>query len=95
MVEHPADYPWSSYNVNAGLKSDPLVSLHPEVLALGSSAYAELVTQALEQETLTRIRQATSGGFPVSDNGPQKPGRRAKPEKSVSDTDLFSGDEVS
>jgi len=54
MVEHPADYRWSSYRANAQGEASPLVSLHEVYLSLGSdaesrqSAYRELFRHGLE-----------------------------------------------
>jgi putative transposase len=36
MVEHPRDYPWSSYAANSGAFTDGLVSQHPEFAALAT-----------------------------------------------------------
>src|SRR2546428_2248197 len=38
MVDHPTGYLWSSYAVNSGMRSDPLVSPHPEFVALSADA---------------------------------------------------------
>ena len=48
MVEHPADYPWSSYRANAQCEEDALVTPHEIYLGLGTTeasrraAYREL-----------------------------------------------------
>ena len=38
MVDHPAEYRWSSYAANAQGTKDPIITPHPVYLALGSSA---------------------------------------------------------
>jgi len=64
MVEHPAEYRWSSYAANAQGQQDPIVTPHPSYLALGSSAdkrrkvYRELFRQPMENQPLHEIRQA-------------------------------------
>jgi len=35
IVDHPGKYPWSSYRANAEVETYPLVTPHPEYLALG------------------------------------------------------------
>jgi putative transposase len=72
MVDHPTGYLWSSYAVNCGLRSDPLVSYHPEYLALAidaesrHSAYRALFDQRLEPGLQKAIRDATNGGYPLA-----------------------------
>jgi len=70
MVDHPADYPWSSYRGNAdGLAGRVPLTPHPLYLALGRddrerrAAYRELFHSELEQGLLDEIRSATSGNF--------------------------------
>jgi putative transposase len=71
MVSHPTAYRWSSYAVNAGARSDPLISPHGEFIALGSdclarqAAYRSLVDEALHPSILDAIRSATNGGYPL------------------------------
>lgn len=70
MVEHPADYPWSSYRSNAhgDAQRVPLVP-HPLYRALGHdesgrrAAYRELFRHELEPGLVDQIRQATNGNF--------------------------------
>jgi len=63
MVEHPAEYRWSSYAANAQGQQDPIVTPHPLYLALGSSAdkrqmvYRELFRQSIDNPQLHEIRQ--------------------------------------
>ena len=69
MVEHPAEYRWSSYRANA--QGEPGALLHPHLLysALGSdaasrqAAYRELFRFELEPGLVDEIRRATNGNF--------------------------------
>ncbi|PCI34063.1 MAG: transposase [Alphaproteobacteria bacterium] len=69
MVDHPADYPWSSYSGNAGDKKIALLSPHACYQALGQSsaerrtAYAALFQEALPDKTLEDIRSASNKGW--------------------------------
>jgi putative transposase len=69
MVEHPADYRWSSYRANAQGEANPLVTPHNLYQALGpapearQSAYRELFRHELEPGMVDRIRQATNGNY--------------------------------
>jgi putative transposase len=40
MVAQPQDYAWSSYGHYAGLRSDPLVTPHPQFWTLGNTPFA-------------------------------------------------------
>jgi putative transposase len=109
LVRVAADYPWSSFPCNAGISKDPLITPHAEILAIGAAAYAALVEEALAPDALRAIRESTNGGYPlvsgamkailanVSDRAldPQAPGPKAKPERSGTVPDLFSGGGVS
>jgi putative transposase len=72
MVDHPSGYPWSSYAVNSGMRSDSLISSHSEYLALASdtqlrqTAYRGLFDQRLEPGLQKAIREATNGGYPLA-----------------------------
>jgi len=72
MVGHPSAYPWSSYAVNAGIRTDPLLIPHAEFLALSADAaechrlYRRLVDDEFEPALLTAIRDATNGGYPLA-----------------------------
>jgi putative transposase len=66
MVEHPAEYPWSSYSYNAqGIKND-LLKTHPEYLRLGSDdetrryAYRKLFQTPLGYNEASEILEATN-----------------------------------
>lgn len=69
MVCAPADYRWSSYHHNATGKVDPVLTPHPNYLALATqaevrlSSYRALFATALDLATLNRIRGATNGCF--------------------------------
>ncbi len=74
MVDHPSDYPWSSYIGNTGARDDALLSPHPEYSALGSAAaarhaaYRALFDDVLTPSVLDAIREATNGGYPLGGN---------------------------
>ena len=69
MVEHPAEYRWSSYRANAQGEPDALLHPHLLYLALGSdaasrqAAYRELFRLELEPGLVDEIRRATNGNF--------------------------------
>jgi putative transposase len=103
MVSHPASYPWSSYRGNTGGRSDPLVSPHPEFMALGLTAesrskhYARLVEEALDASLVRDIRDATNGGYPLGSDAFKadvakrghkiEPGRAGRPTKQTPASD--------
>lgn len=66
MVIDPADYPWSSYHVNALGQANDLVVPHPEYQRIGKSsearqaAYRELFKHHLCENSMTEIREATN-----------------------------------
>jgi len=108
MVGDPLAYRWSSHAATAGFKADPMIDVHPEVLAIGFAAYRRLVAESLTKDLLTAIREATNSGYPLggeaflkalSSSGRKtmkgKAGRPPKAGKSVTDPDLFSADGVS
>ena len=71
MVARPEQYPWSSYAGNAGLRSDELLTPHPEYLALGLDdtsrprLYRDVVNDEDRAESLKNMREATDAGFPL------------------------------
>ena len=71
MVDHPTGYLWSSYAINSGLRSDPLICPHAEysALALDSetrhSAYRGLFDEELDFSLLHAIRDATNADYPL------------------------------
>jgi putative transposase len=66
MVDHPTGYLWSSYAVNSGMRSDPLISPHAEFAALAAdaekrhAAYRGFFEQHLDASLLDAIRKATN-----------------------------------
>jgi putative transposase len=69
MVQHPGDYPWSSYRVNGQGEHNELISPHPEYIRLGWSdesrfaSYRELFRTHVEPELIDEIRTATNGNY--------------------------------
>ena len=74
MVEHPAEYPWSSYRHNALGGDDSLITPHPLYSALGSdeegrrSAYRALFESHIDGKTLDEIRAATNKAWVLGDD---------------------------
>lgn len=62
MVAYPAKYRWSSFHANALGQPDPLITPHPEYLALGAtpearqSAYRALFERAIGDDAMNDIR---------------------------------------
>jgi putative transposase len=73
MVANPADYPWSSYPINAGGKVSDLCTPHPLYLALGSSDkerqahYRALVAEGLGEQKIKTIRLSLNKGIVLGD----------------------------
>jgi len=73
MVEHPAEYKWSSYRTNAQDESTELIRPHTIYKQLGlddrqrKSAYRELFRYQLEPKLVDEIRQATNGNYVLGD----------------------------
>ena len=69
MVQHPADYVWSSYHHHTTGAPDPLVHDHALYTALGPdtasrcSAYEALCAETLAAETVQALRDATNTGW--------------------------------
>lgn len=69
MVEHPAEYRWSSYRANAQGEKLSLLSPHPLYLSLGRDEaerqghYRELFRHELDPGVVDSIRDATNGNF--------------------------------
>ena len=93
MVNHPADYRWSSFGANAMGKPDCLVTPHPAYLALANddavrrSAYLAMFRNVLRADELEQIRSAGNAGYALGDERFRKEitlalGRRAGPGKS-------------
>lgn len=74
MVEHPAEYRWSSYTANGQGSPDRLIVPHSLYMALGAdsdmraAAYRELFRHELDPGLVDEIRKATSGNFALGDN---------------------------
>jgi REP-associated tyrosine transposase len=74
MVEHPADYPWSSYRSNGQAMANARLSQHPLYRTLGQSneercrQYRELLQAHLEPELIDEIRLATNGNYVLGDS---------------------------
>lgn len=66
MVEHPSDYPWSSYRCNALGQASELVKPHTEYLRLGKTgearqaAYRLLFKCHIAESSMAEIREATN-----------------------------------
>lgn len=69
MVEHPAEYRWSSYRTNAQAEQSALITRHSVCQALGEAdgaraeAYRELFRHQLELGLVDQIRSATNGNY--------------------------------
>jgi len=74
MVEHPADYKWSSYRTNAYGEGCQFVTPHSLYMALGSQStgrlegYRELFILELNKQDVHDIRQAAQFSVPLGDN---------------------------
>lgn len=73
MVEHPAEYRWSSYRANAQGEVDALLQPHDLYEALGldsvsrQAAYRDLFRYEVEPGVIDQIRRATNGNFALGD----------------------------
>lgn len=71
IVRHPADYRWSSYGVNAGIKPGKQLVAHEVFQRLGSDeksryqAYRALFSVDLEKSLLQDIQRATTFSMPL------------------------------
>lgn len=69
MVQHPRNYPWSSYRVNAEGKTSDLIIPQDEYLRLGRSLedrkknYRSLFKAHIDSEEVNNIRKATNGNY--------------------------------
>lgn len=90
MVNHPAEYPWSSFQGNALDKNIELLTSHSLYLALGNKAlerkkaYQALFSAHVDELALQEIRDATNKAWVLGDNRfkqqiEQDTGRRASP----------------
>ncbi len=98
MIADAADFPWSSYRHNALGGRDGLITEHPVYQSLGDSpetrqaAYFQLFRDAVDEATLTAIRDATQRAWVLGSERFQKeialalqrrttPPRRGRPPK--------------
>jgi putative transposase len=92
MVEHPADYRWSSFGANALGKRDYLITPHPVYLALAKddadrrAGYLQMFRSELDANELEQIRSAGNAGYALGNERFRKEialalGRRAGPGK--------------
>jgi putative transposase len=64
MVEHPAEYKWSSYQKNAQMSENAFIDYHPIYMTLGETSdermfvYRELFQRHLDDDTIHQIRDA-------------------------------------
>ena len=93
MVEHPEEYQWSSYAINAHGEQSKLIKPHSLYKKLGKKkkerqkAYQKLFGHELDTVKLDQIRKATNGGFSLGDESfhaqmSTKLGRRVTPGKA-------------
>ncbi len=74
MVQHPNDYPWSSYRFNAHGESSTLITPHNEYLHLSHitetrlKVYKALFKVSIDDQTLQHIRSATHGNYALGNN---------------------------
>ena len=98
MVEHPADYRWSSYHANALGVESRLRKLHPLYLELGDTAkdreehYRGLFEAHVDNRMIDDIRTATNKGLVLGndifkDAVEELTGRRVRPQKRGPKTD--------
>ena len=69
MVEHPAEYRWSSYRANAQSEKSTLLTPHQQYVDLASNgeqrtmAYRDLFRYQMEPGLVDEIRKATNGNY--------------------------------
>ena len=92
MVTDPAEYSWSSYQINALGKSSELCTPHPEYLSLGKTEcdrlknYRALFSHHVDGKLLEEIRSNTNKGMAIGNDYFKEQmttltGRRLVPEK--------------
>ncbi len=90
MVEHPAEYPWSSYHYNALRKPIKLITPHPLYQGLAKTEktrqeqYTALFEHKIPDYTLEEIRDSINKAWVLGEDRfklqiEQKTGRRASP----------------
>ena len=96
MVNHPAEYPWSSYRYNALGQVDELVTPHALYNTLGprpedrQTAYRQLFRARIAEQSLEDIRSATNKAWVLGDDYfrqriEKQLSRRAAPKKRGGD----------
>jgi putative transposase len=74
MVEHPGDYPWSSFGHNAYGKAQPFMTEHALYQSLGHSvetrrqAYCALFSASVDKSEWHAIRSAATFGMPLGND---------------------------
>ena len=74
MVKYPAEYPWSSYRINAQGEQSDLISHHQLYHGFGGTdeqrqeVYKELFRHQLEPGEIDCIRRATNGNFALGND---------------------------
>ncbi|RWX43456.1 putative transposase [Candidatus Electrothrix aarhusensis] len=74
IVEHPGEYQWSSYGINAQGEKSSLIKPHPLYKGLGDTkkerreGYQELFCHELDTVEIDKIRKATNGGFSLGND---------------------------
>ena len=74
MVQHPAEYKWSSYQANAQGADTEIIKPHALYKALGADAqtrqvaYRELFRYELDPGTIDQIRTATNGNYALGND---------------------------
>ena len=69
MVDHPADYFWSSYRANAQQEPNALLSPHDAYLALGQCdesrqrSYRDMFRSELSTTVIDQLRTATNSNY--------------------------------
>jgi putative transposase len=93
LVSQPSQYRWSSFMTNGAGVPDPMISPHPEYLALAKTwmarlkSYVALFGTGPDEGVQDQIRMATRGGFALGDERFRKTlseqlGRRVVPRKA-------------
>ena len=93
MVSDPADYPWSSYAHQVGIRHDSLVTPHSLYWGLGNTpfsreaAYRGIAEAGLDGEQVNRLTQATLKGWALGGDEfvkdlQERVGRRITPQKA-------------
>ncbi|HYN11707.1 MAG TPA: transposase [Burkholderiales bacterium] len=74
LVQHPRDYPWSSYRLNAESAQPGMITPHDEYVRLGVTqdgrqlAYAQMVAAGMQDVQVAEIRLSTNGGHALGDD---------------------------